>query len=153
VEPGSVIATTLRGVAAFTLILLCSCDSPEKQALRALDAAGIQPSGAALVEAVTAGDPATAALLVRARVHTGQRDASGRTPLRIAVDRGDAETARLLIENGADPNSWAQDGHCILGIAAAAGLHDLLRPLIAAGARAESRTPDGERLLVWALRG
>lgn len=152
-ELGSVIGTTLRGVAAFSVFLLCSCETPEKQALRALEAAGIQPSGAALVEAVTAGDPATAALLVQARVHIGQRDSTGRTPLRIAVDTGDTETARLLIENGADPNSRAQDGHCILGIAAAEGRHDLLQPLIAAGARAESRTPDGERILVWALRG
>jgi ankyrin repeat protein len=152
VEFGRVIGYLIRGASAASLIFLCSCETPEKQALKALEAAGIEPNGASLVEAVTARDSATAALLIQARVHIGQRDATGRTPLRIAVDVGDVATARLLLENGANPNALAEDGHSILGLAAVTGLHDLLEPLIAAGAPAKCLTPEGERLLVWALR-
>lgn len=139
---------------ALLAVLLCACDPPVNQALRELDAAGIEPSASSLLHATETGDLVNVARLLEVGVHTGRRDAAGRTALRIAVDRGDLAGARLLLAHGADPNAPADDGHAIAGIAANLGKPEVLEELLTAGADPESTLPgdDGERLLPWAIR-
>lgn len=95
------------------LALTPSCDTPQKHALRELSRAGVQPSGRALVEAVTDGENPHVRWLLDVKVHTEQRDATGYTPLRIAVGQdspsvaivtGNPNTVRELLAAGADPN-------------------------------------------------
>jgi ankyrin repeat protein len=132
--------------------LLASCDSPEKKALRALSKLGVDPNGKALLEAAEKGDSPMVKLLLQAGVHNGQRDSSGRTPLRIAVDRHDLGTAFLLLDQGADPNAIDSSGVCILGSALAAGETAIIERLLDKGAKADGKMPGGEAVLPWAIR-
>ncbi len=134
------------------LALMPSCDTPQKQKLRELSQAGIRPSGRALVEAVAAGETRHVRLLLDLNVHTGQRDADGRPPLRIAVENESPTIAIMLLEAGADPNAKSPDGADILGVAVAKGDSPVVEKLIAAGAKADGRMPDGEVILPWAIR-
>ena len=132
--------------------LLASCDSPERKALRALSKLGVNPNGKALLESVEKGDSPMVKLLLQAGVHDGQRDASGRTPLRIAVDRHDLAIAFLLLDKGADPNAVDSSGACILGSALAGGETAIVEHLLDKGAKADGKMPDGEAVLPWAIR-
>lgn len=134
------------------LMLAPSCDTPEKQKLRELSQAGIRPSGRALVDAVTSGETRHVRLLLDLNVHTGQRDAGGHTPLRIAVENDTPTIAIMLLEAGADPNAISPDGADILGVAVAKGDSPVVEKLIAAGARADGKMPNGEAILPWAIR-
>jgi len=91
-------------------------------------------------------------LLLQAEVHHGQRDATGRTPLRIAVDRHDLATAFLLLDKGADPNAVDSSGVCILGSALAGGETAIVEHLLDKGAKADGKMPDGDGVLPWAIR-
>lgn len=152
VDCGHVIRRVRATLSALLGLLVCACDPPEKQALRELEAAGIEPNGGALLLAVEEQDSLNLMRLLRAGIHTGRRDATGRTPLRIAVERGDLHSAGLLLAHGADPNAMAADGRSIAGIAAAAGMASLLEALLAAGADPHASLPGGETLLPWAVR-
>lgn len=134
------------------LTLAPSCDTPEKQKLRELSQAGIRPSGRALVDSVTLGETRHVRLLLDVNVHTGQRDANGHTPLRIAVENDRPSIAMMLLEAGADPNAKSPDGADILGVAVAKGDSPVVEKLIAAGAKADGRMPNGEAILPWAIR-
>lgn len=131
---------------------MVSCDSPQKQALRDLAAAGVEPSGRALVEAAGRQDGRIVGLLLIAKVHTEQRDAFGRTPLRIAVDNRDAKTATLLLGSGAGVNATTPDQTSVLGAAVATGEMGLIETLVLAGANADGQMPGGEKILPWAIR-
>ncbi|MGJ8633341.1 MAG: ankyrin repeat domain-containing protein [Luteolibacter sp.] len=133
-------------------MLLASCDSPEKSAMRQLSRAGIQPSGRALVEAVSADDQRTLDWLLAVKVHTEQRDERGFTPLRIAVENESPLTVIKLLEANADPNSSNPDGVDILGAAIAIGDSPMVEKLIEAGASPAGSMPDGEKILPWCIR-
>ena len=137
---------------AAVLAVASSCDTPEKQALRELSKAGIQPSGRALVEAVTAGNEQHVHWLLGVRVHTGQRDATGRTPLRIAVEQGRPAMAISLLDAGADANSKTPDGSSVLAAAIARDESAVVERLIAAGANPAGIMPGGEKILPWCIR-
>ncbi len=132
--------------------LLVACDSPQKRALRELAAAGVEPSGRALVEAAGRKDAHVVELLLMAKVHTEQRDAAGRTPLRIAVDLRDSRTAGVLLGAGAGVNATTPDQTSVLGAAASTGETGLIEMLLLAGANADGYMPGGERVLPWAIR-
>jgi ankyrin repeat protein len=134
------------------LIVLPSCDTQEKRGLRELSRAGIQPSGRALVEAVSSDEDQHVRWLLDVKVHTGQRDATGRTPLRIAIEQDSPTTAIMLLDAGADPNAKSPDGADILGVAVAKGASPVVERLIASGAKADGLMPGGERILPWAIR-
>ena len=91
-------------------------------------------------------------LLLIAKVHTEQRDAFGRTPLRIAVDNRDAKTATLLLGSGAGVNATTPDQTSVLGAAVATGEMGLIETLVLAGANADGQMPGGEKILPWAIR-
>lgn len=133
------------------LLLTPSCDSPEKKALRELSRAGIQPSGRALVEAVTLDEPGHVGLLLDVRVHTEQRDAKGRTPLRIAVEEGKSDLALMLLEAKANPNATGPDGVDILGIAVTNDDSEVASKLIEHGAKANGTMPGEEKILPWCI--
>lgn len=132
--------------------LFASCDNPEKKALRALSRLGTEPSGKSLLEAAGRGDTQMVKLLLQAGVHHGQRDAAGRTPLRVAVDRHDVATALLLLDKGADPGAVDARGTCILGSALAGDETAIVDQLLARGAKVDGNMPDGDPILPWAIR-
>lgn len=128
------------------------CDHPRRQALRELSRLGVEPSGRSLLAAVTRGDRQQAALLIAAGVFTGQRDALGRTPLRVAVDLLDPRTVAMLLEAGADVHSKADDGLTALASAATHAETGMAAALLAHGARTDGPMADGEKILPWAIR-
>lgn len=134
------------------LFLVASCDSPEKHALRQLSREGIQPSGRALVEAVTLDKGQHVQWLLDVKVHTEQRDANGHTPLRISIEQDHPATALMLLEAEADPNARSPDGIAILGIALERNFPEAVEKLIANGATSDGSMPNGEMILPWAIR-
>lgn len=133
-------------------LVLGSCDSAQQRALRELSRLGVEASGHSLVQAVLRHDVAQTGWLLDAGVHTEQRDAQGRTPLRIAVDDRDLLAALRLIEARANVNATTADDVSVLGIAAVWGEPLVVAKLLTAGARADGRMPDGETILPWAIR-
>lgn len=150
--PRFFIALIRSGLPPLVAGLMVSCDSPQKQALRDLAAAGVEPSGKALVDASVRRDGRIVELLLIAKVHTEQRDTFGRTPLRIAVDNRDAKTATLLLGSGAGVNATTPDQTSVLGAAVATGETGLIETLVLAGASADGQMPGGEKILPWAIR-
>ena len=136
----------------FAATLVVSCDSPQKLALKELAAAGIEPSGRALVQALHQGNTKLTSLLLEARVYTEQRDSRGRTPLMIAVDNHDAHLTLMLINAGANTNASLSNKASVLGIAAGRGDAAMVHTLLAAGARPDGLMEDGEKILPWAIR-
>lgn len=136
----------------FAIAILASCDSPETITLRELSRAGIEPSGRALVEAVTEEDVEIVKLLLDVRVHTGQRDENGDTPLRIAVVKGNKAMASMLLKAGADPNAEGTGVASVLGLVLDGGDVDLATKLISSGADPKGRMPDGRMIFPWAIR-
>ena len=98
-------------------MLLQSCDTPQKQALAALEKSGVEASGRSLVTAVAENQPDQIAWLLEARVFAEQRDALGRTPLGIAVEEGNDRAALMLINAGANVNATLGGHGGILGLA------------------------------------
>jgi len=133
-------------------LLLVSCDTPQKRALRELAELGVEPSGLSLLHAVLRHDLQETGWLLDAGVHTEQRDARGRTPLRIVVDDPDSQCVLLLIAAKADVNSTTSDQVSVLGVAVAEGNPLVVERLLTAGASADGRMPDGEVILPWAIR-
>ena len=133
-------------------LLLVSCDTPQKHALRELSKEGVEISGHSLVQALLRNDARLTGLLVDAGVFTEQRDARGRTPLRIAVDNRQAQLARCLIEGQANVNATTTDEVSILGVAVAQDQPTLVALLLTHGAKADGRMPDGETILPWTIR-
>ena len=67
------------GLTALLVLSVPACRNPRKEAMRELEKRGVPPSGAALLQAVQAGDAELARLLLEAQVYTGQRDDARKT--------------------------------------------------------------------------
>ncbi len=134
------------------VFLTASCDSPEKHALRQLSREGIQPSGRALVQAVTLDEVQHVEWLLDVGVHTEQRDAAGHTPLRISIEQDHPSTALILLEGEANPNAKSPDGVDILGLALGKNFPSVVEKLIENGAKPDGAMPNGEKILPWAIR-
>ena len=132
--------------------LLVSCDTPQKRALRELSNAGIEPSGKALLQAVTNQETLRVGWLLDVGVYTEQRDDRGRTPVRIAIENQDIPSAVKLLDAKANVNATAADQVSILGLAVERGETAIANQLLAAGARGDGLMPDGEKILPWAIR-
>jgi ankyrin repeat protein len=132
--------------------MLTACDTARQRALRELAAAGVEPSGQALVAAALRQDAHTVGLLVATGVHPEQCDRLGRTPLRIAVENLDLASAEHLIAAKAAVNAVTVDETSVLGAAVARGETELVEILLAHGAAADGRMADGEVILPWAIR-
>lgn len=140
------------GLVSAATLLLVSGDPPQRRALRELDAAGVEVCGRSLVQAALNLDLGLTALLLDAGVYTEQRDALGRTPLRIAVENHDPQSVLRLIAAKADVNATTPDEVSVLGMALAWGNPAVTEPLLTGGARADGRVPGGETILPWAIR-
>lgn len=140
-----------RLLIASALAVLPSCDAPEKCALRELSRAGVQPSGRALVDAVIDGEDQHVRWLLRGHVHTEQRDATGCTPLRIAVEQHRPSMAIMLREAGVDANSKSPDGTSVLAAAIVRDSTPVVEKLIASGASPSGLMPGGEKILPWCI--
>ena len=132
--------------------LLVSCDTPQKHALRELSKAGIEPSGYALLQAAAAQNSKHVGWLLDVGVYTEQRDALGRTPVRIAIDNSDLASTFKLLDAKADVNATTADHISVLGVAVAHGETAIANKLLTAGARSDGMVPDGEKILPWAIR-
>ncbi len=135
-----------------TSLLLYSCDPAERSSLQELSRAGIKPSGRALLQAVSANEPSHVRWLLDLKVHTGQRDAAGRTPLRIAIEQNHPKTALMLLNAAADPNAPGPGQTNILGLAIEKGESAVVEELIKQGARADGLMPGGEKILPWLVK-
>jgi len=140
------------GLSLAAALLLASCDTPQRRALRELDHAGVEISGHALVQAQLQLDLGLTGLLLDAGVYTEQRDAHGRTPLRIAVENHDPQSVLRLIAAKADVSATTPDQVSVLGMALAWGNALVVEPLLTSGAHADGHMPDGETILPWAIR-
>ncbi len=127
--------------------LLVSCDTPQKHALRELTQAGIEPSGNALLQAAAAQDSQQVGWLLDVGVFTEQRDALGRTPVRVAIDNRDLASVFKLLDAKADVNATTADHVSVLGVAVACGETAITAKLLTAGARPDGLVPDGEKIL------
>jgi hypothetical protein len=116
---------------------LTGCDTPQKRGLRELTKAGIEPTGTALLQAVADKDAKRAGWLIDVGVYTEQRDAKGRTPLRVAMENRDLSSVFKLLDGHANVNATAPDNASILGIAVELGETAMVERLIAAGAKAD----------------
>jgi ankyrin repeat protein len=132
--------------------LLVSCDTPQKKGLRELSKRGIEPSGQALLQAVSEKDPQRAGWLVDVGVFTEQCDGFGKTPLRIALENHDLRSVFKLLEAKANVNATTPDKVSVLGIAVGLGETAIVEKLLASGARTDGLMPDGEKILPWAIR-
>jgi ankyrin repeat protein len=88
-----------------------------------------------LSSAVAAGDLRQTAELLDQGADGRQADASGRTPLLLAVIAQRPDLVRLLLAHGADPNVRDQAGQSPLDRARLDGRTDIASLLEAAGAR------------------
>ncbi len=132
--------------------LLVSCETPRGRALGELSKAGIEPSGNALLEAVADQDSARAGWLLDVGVYTEQRDARGRTPVRIAIENRDVPSVFKLLAAKANVNATTADQISVLGVAVGLDETAIVEKLLAAGARTDGLMPDGEKILPWAIR-
>lgn len=140
------------GLTALLVLSLSACRDSQKQAMRELEKRGVQPSGAALLKAVQAGDAELARLLLEAKVYTGQRDAAGNTPLHIAIGRGEVPIVWSLIDGGADLAAANPEEVTPLSLAVYRGDAAVAQRLLDGSAPPEGMTPDGDRVLPWAIR-
>lgn len=74
-----------------------------------------------LIEAVKAGEHATARRLIEGGADVNQQDEQGWTPLNFAAGRGDLPMAKLLVDKGANPFKVGRDKRTPYMIALAAG--------------------------------
>ena len=131
--------------------LFVSCDTPQKHALRELSKAGIEPSGNALLQAAAAQDSQQVGWLLDVGVYTEQRDARGRTAVRVAIENRDLASVFKLLDAKADVNATTADHVSVLGIAVANGETAIAEKLLTAGARTDGLVPGGEKILPWAI--
>ncbi|MES2437832.1 MAG: ankyrin repeat domain-containing protein [Verrucomicrobiota bacterium] len=132
--------------------LLASCDTPQKRALRELSKVGIEPSGSALLQAVAERNSQCAGWLLDVGVYTEQCDASGKTPVRIALENRDVSSVFKLLDARANVNAATADHVSVLGIAVERGETAVVERLLASGARTDGLMTGGEKILPWAIR-
>lgn len=140
------------GLAALLALSLPACRNARHDAMKELEDRGVEASGPSLLAAVEAGDAELTRLLLLARVHVGQRDAAGDSPLHLALDRGHLGIAWGLIENGADLSAKNPAGVTPVALAVFRGETAMADRLLDAGASPEGLTPDGDKVLPWAIR-
>jgi ankyrin repeat protein len=138
--------------AALLVLSVPACRNPQREAMRELEKRGVEASAASLLSAVQAGDIPLSKLLLEAKVYTGQRDASGNTPLHIAIGKGNVAIAWGLIENGADLAVANPADVTPLSLSVYRGETAIADKLLNAGAPPDGLTPDGDRVLPWAIR-
>jgi ankyrin repeat protein len=110
-------------------------------------------AGAApLVDAVKAGDKATALALIDKRVDVNVPEADGTTALHWAVHQNDLELAERLIRAGAKVNAKNDYGATPMSEAAVTGTAAIIETLLKAGADVESPNPDGQTALMVVAR-
>ncbi len=132
-------------------LLITSCDDPKKVALRELKKQGVEPTGQALLTAVTEKNPQRVAQLIDAEAPLNQRDAQERTPLRIAVENKDVAAITALIKAKADMSGTTPNRVGLLAAALERGDESITEQLISAGARIEGVMSNGAEILPWAV--
>ena len=101
-----------------------------------------------LFKAVWTGDTST---LRDMNIDVNQKDAVGRTPLRIAAERGDIRTAMFLIENGANVNIADANGNTpLIFIVNKTGNLEITERLLEKGAAVNTQNRTGETALMYA---
>lgn len=80
-----------------------------------------------LIEAVKAGEHATAKTLIESGADVNQQDERGWTPLNFAAGRGDLPMAKLLVDKGADPFKAGHDNRTPYMVALAAGNVEMVK--------------------------
>lgn len=114
-------------------------------------------SDSELIEAVKAGDQATAKTLIERGVDVNQQDEQGWTPLNFAAGRGDLPMAKLLVNKGAYPFKVGRDNRTPYLIALAAGHVEMVKFLRAvegetAMGKANSLRPDRKYCKAYRLK-
>lgn len=121
--------------------------------LTVLLAHGVKPgvhSNAALLHALEAKHTVVARLLLNARIAIDDQDASGISPLMLAVQGADVNFVHALLESGATVDAEDRVGRTALWYAARAGNLDCARSLLEHGARLEHTDKSGMTALAAA---
>ena len=95
---------------------------------------GTNASTPLLSAAVAAGDLVKTTQLLDQGAAINDRDATGRTPLMVAIGQNQLDTVRLLLDRGADPNAADPQGLTPLALAQQSSFGDIAALLIKAGA-------------------
>jgi ankyrin repeat protein len=106
-----------------------------------------------LVQAVKAGDRATALALASDTAEVAAAEADGTTALHYAVQQNDTELVERMLRTGADVNAANRYAVTPLKLAAINGDAKLLATLLDAGGDVTTRGKDGETLLMTVARG
>lgn len=109
-------------------------------------------AGPTLIEALEAGERATALELLEAGADARALSADGTTTLMWAAYLGDADLVRRLIAAGADVNAANEFGSFALAEAAIHGSTPIIETLLDAGADANKANPEGETALMIVAR-
>jgi ankyrin repeat protein len=105
-----------------------------------------------LVEAVKAGDKATATALLQQKADVNQPEADGTTALAWAVRQDDAKLVDQLLSDGADVKAANRYGVTPLFLACQDGSAAMIEKLLKAGADANATVTEGETALMTASR-
>jgi uncharacterized protein len=108
-----------------------------------------------LIDAVKAGDSASARLRLAAGASADSRDGESTTVLMLAAHAGDLTMVKVLIESGADVNAcdergWSPLAKAVYNPELKRGFADVVQALIDAGANIESAIGYGVRPLMLA---
>lgn len=109
-------------------------------------------SDSELLDAVRRGDERAVNTLIRRRADVNAPDATGTTPLALAVQADRLDLIQLLIEAGADVKRANRFGVTPLHLAAISGNAASTRRLVEAGADVNAALPEGETVLMTAAR-
>jgi ankyrin repeat protein len=109
-------------------------------------------AGGPLLEAVRAGDTASARALLAESADANDADADGTTALHWAVHGNDVELASLLLDAGANVAATNRYGVAPLYLASENGDAEMVRALLEHGADPKTALPEGETALMTAAR-
>ena len=118
--------------------------------------AGLETQAGEIHQAITAGDPARVADLLRAHpdlVHAQDENVTRDLPLHTAAIAGNLEIARLLLDAGAEIDGGDADESTALHVAALQRRLDLVAFLLSRGADVNRRDRNGAYALSFALAG
>lgn len=121
----------------------------------AAPAAALQGSDVnGFIDAIKSRDNNAAMDLLRARGSTivNARNASGETPLLVAIVERDSTWTQYLLQKGADPNLPARSGEVPLVAAARLGFADAVDWLLSSGANVDKANRMGETALIVAVQ-
>jgi excisionase family DNA binding protein len=145
-------ATGQNGTSNLRLAMTATLSGPTQHG-NGQESAGSGPhAGAALLDAIRAGDPDEVKELLSAGADANVKDGEGWTALMLVTVKGQLDVARELLYAGADVHAKNQKGWTALRFAVSMDDAEALRLLLEAGADVNGRDAEGDTALMQAAR-